>query len=84
MLTKIALAAALIVGGANAVLANDTDHNDVGGFHVGPLGQEMGGDAVNPAYHRSLRAAAASHASASCGSHAKFYTGLDGVRHRCR
>jgi hypothetical protein len=83
MLTKIALAAALIVGGANAVLASDTDRNDVGGFHVGPLGQEMGGDAVNPAYHRSLRTAAESHASASCASHAKFYKGLDGVRHRC-
>jgi hypothetical protein len=85
MLTKIAFAAALIIGSATAVLANDTDRNDVGGFHVGPVGQEMGGGAVNPTYHRSLRAGSASQAraSASCESHAKFYTGLDGVRHRC-
>jgi hypothetical protein len=85
MLTKIAFAAALIVGSATAVLANDKEYDDVGGFHVGPLGQEMGGNAVNPVYHRSLRAGAASQAraSASCETHAKFYTGLDGVRHRC-
>jgi hypothetical protein len=81
--TKIALAAAVILGSATAVLANDTDRNDVGGYHVGPLGQEMGGDAVNPVYHRSLRAGNQAHASASCVAHAKFFTGLDGVRHRC-
>jgi hypothetical protein len=82
--TKIALAAAVILASASAGLANDKEYNDVGGFHLGPLGQEMGGDAVNPAYHRSLRTAAQSHAAASCESHAKYYTGLDGVRHRCR
>jgi hypothetical protein len=85
--TKIALAAAVILGSATAVLANDNDRNDVGGFHVGPLGQEMGGGAVNPTYHRSLRSgasAAEAQASASCEAHVKFYTGLDGVRHRCR
>ncbi|HEY2227102.1 MAG TPA: hypothetical protein VGI22_05045 [Xanthobacteraceae bacterium] len=83
MLTKFAFAAALIIGSATAVLANDIDRNDTGGFHVGPLGQEMGGEAVNPTYHRSLRAGSQAHASASCESHAKFYTGLDGVRHHC-
>jgi hypothetical protein len=83
MLTKIALAAALVLGSAGAVLANDTDHNDVGGFHLGPLGQEMGGSAVNPAYHRSLRGTAAN-ASTACAPNIKSYVGIDGVRHQCR
>jgi hypothetical protein len=40
--TTIALAAALVLGSASAVLANDNDRNDRGGFHFGPLGQPMG------------------------------------------
>ena len=44
--TKIALAAALIVGTASAALANDSGENDMGGFVV--PGSMAG---VNPALH---------------------------------
>jgi hypothetical protein len=50
---KLALAAALVLGAASAVQANDNDRNDRGGFRVGPMGQSFGG--ANPAYHRSMR-----------------------------
>jgi hypothetical protein len=50
---ELALAAALVVGAASAVQANDNDRNDRGGFRVGPLGQEFPG--ANPAYHPSMR-----------------------------
>jgi hypothetical protein len=50
---KLALAAALVLGAASAVQANDNDRNDRGGFRVGPLGQTFSG--ANPAYHRSMR-----------------------------
>jgi opacity protein-like surface antigen len=52
-MTKLALAAALVLGAASAVQANDIDRNDRGGFRVGPMGQHFGG--ANPAYHRSMR-----------------------------
>jgi hypothetical protein len=51
-MTKLALAAALVLGAASAVQANDSDRNDRGGIRVGPLGQEF---PANPAYHRSMR-----------------------------
>ena len=53
MLTKIALATALVLGTAGAVLASpDSDSN--GGFRLlGPGGVVT--DGVNPVYHRSLR-----------------------------
>ena len=56
MLTKIALATALVVGTAGAVLASpDADSN--GGFRqLGPGGVVT--DGVNPVFHRSLRAGA--------------------------
>jgi hypothetical protein len=44
--TKLALAAALIVGTASAALANDSGENNMGGF-VKPGSM----DGVNPAYH---------------------------------
>jgi hypothetical protein len=50
---KLALAAALVLGAASAVQANDNDRNDRGGFRIGPMGQHFGG--ANPAYHRSMR-----------------------------
>jgi hypothetical protein len=50
-MTKLALAAALVLGAASAASANDNDRNDRGGYRVGPLGQSFGG--ANPAYHRS-------------------------------
>jgi hypothetical protein len=51
--TKLALAAALVLGAASAVQANDNDRNDRGGYRVGPLGQSFQG--ANPAYHPSMR-----------------------------
>jgi opacity protein-like surface antigen len=51
--TKLALAAALVLGAASAVQANDNDRNDRGGYRVGPMGQHFGG--ANPAYHPSMR-----------------------------
>jgi hypothetical protein len=50
---KLALAAALVLGAASAVQANDVDRNDRGGYRVGPLGQSFEG--ANPAYHPSMR-----------------------------
>jgi hypothetical protein len=84
MLTKttLALAAALIIGTASAGFANENEDFGEGGYHLGPMGQFLGGDAVNPVYHRSLRGSTA-HASGTCEAHVKFYTGLDGVRHSC-
>jgi opacity protein-like surface antigen len=52
-MTKLALAAALVLGTASAASANDTDRNDIGGYRVGPLGQSFPG--ANPAYHPSMR-----------------------------
>jgi hypothetical protein len=52
-MTKLALAAALVLGAASAVQANDNDRNDRGGFRVGPMGQTFPG--ANPAYHPSMR-----------------------------
>jgi hypothetical protein len=52
--TKVALAAALLLGVASAAQAagrDDADH--AGGFRVGPLGQSSTAG-VNPADHRSL------------------------------
>jgi hypothetical protein len=40
--TKIAFAAALMVGAASAALASDHEDQS-GGFKIGPLGQPMGG-----------------------------------------
>jgi hypothetical protein len=50
---KLALAAALVLGAASAVQANDNDRNDTGGYRVGPMGQHFGG--ANPVFHRSMR-----------------------------
>jgi hypothetical protein len=52
-MTKLALAAALVLGAASAVQANDNDRNDRGGYRVGPLGQSFEG--ANPAFHPSMR-----------------------------
>jgi hypothetical protein len=59
MLTKIVLAAALVIGTAGAALAsNENDGgNETGGYReLGPGGVVT--DGVNPAFHRSLRAGA--------------------------
>jgi hypothetical protein len=50
--TKIALAAALLLGVASAAQAGD-DNAASGGFRVGPLGQSAT-SGVNPVDHRSL------------------------------
>jgi hypothetical protein len=53
-MTKLALAAALVLGAASAAQAGSKDDEGAsGGFRVGPLGQEFQG--ANPAYHRSMR-----------------------------
>jgi hypothetical protein len=56
MLVKNTLiAAALILGAVSAAQAGkDVDPDATGGFVWGPMGQRMGGSAVNPVYHRSL------------------------------
>jgi hypothetical protein len=43
--TALALAAALIFGAVTAAQANDNadNWNEVGGYHIGPLGQRLGG-----------------------------------------
>jgi hypothetical protein len=58
MLTKIALAAALVIGTAGAALASENNGgNETGGYReLGPGGAVT--DGVNPAFHRSLRAGA--------------------------
>jgi hypothetical protein len=99
--STIAFAAVAILGlgAASAVQAGDIDRNDVGGSRVGPLGQSMGGSAVNPVYHRSLRRAGgayayvvpnADNAAASCEQRFRSfdpasgtYLGFDGLRHPC-
>ena len=54
--TKLALAAALILGAAGAAqAANDNQSDPNRGFAYGPLGQRVGGSAVNPAHHLSTR-----------------------------
>jgi len=53
-MTKLALAAALVLGAASAVQAGSKDDAGAsGGFRVGPMGQEFPG--ANPAYHPSMR-----------------------------
>ena len=53
--TKMALAAALVLGLASAVQAGERDDPETrGGSRVGPLGQTF--DGVNPALHRAIRA----------------------------
>ncbi len=53
--TKLALAAALVLGAASAAQAGkDGPSDQTGGYRVGPLGQSLSG--ANPVYHRSLRA----------------------------
>ena len=41
--TLIALSAALALGIIGASAAQASDHEDTGGFRIGPLGQVMGG-----------------------------------------
>ena len=58
MLTKsrLAIAAALLLGLASAAQAGPENQSDPQrGFPYGPLGQRMGGPAVNPADHLSTR-----------------------------
>jgi hypothetical protein len=52
-MTKLALAAALVLGSAFTASASDNDRNDRGGYRVGPMGQSFAG--ANPAYHPSMR-----------------------------
>jgi hypothetical protein len=58
MLTKsrLAIAAALLLGAASvAQAANDNQSDPTRGFPYGPQGQRVGGKAVNPADHLSTR-----------------------------
>jgi len=53
MLTKIALAAALVLGAAAVAQAgskNDNGGVNTGGYHIGPMGQWFGGPAFRPRY----------------------------------
>jgi hypothetical protein len=53
--SKLVIAAALFLSAASVAQAGkDVDPEATGGFVWGPMGQRMGGSAVNPAYHRSL------------------------------
>jgi hypothetical protein len=54
--SKLAFAAALILGAASAAqAANDNQSDPTRGFPYGPEGQRVGGDAVNPVHHESTR-----------------------------
>jgi hypothetical protein len=58
--TRLAIAAALLLGVASAAqAANENVGERTGGFIRGPQGQKEGGGAVNPAEHRSTRGVAA-------------------------
>jgi hypothetical protein len=53
--TKMAVAAALVLGLASAAQAGGRDDAETsGGSRVGPMGQTF--DGVNPAVHRAIRA----------------------------
>ena len=54
--TRLAIAAALLLGVASAAqAANDNQSDPTRGFPYGPEGQRMGGNAVNKADHLSTR-----------------------------
>jgi hypothetical protein len=54
--SKLAIAAALVLGAASAAQAASENPSDpTRGFAYGPLGQRMGGPAVNPIHHLSTR-----------------------------
>jgi hypothetical protein len=54
--TKLAFAAALLLGAASAAqAANDNQSDSTRGYPYGPEGQRVGGRAVNPADHLSTR-----------------------------
>jgi hypothetical protein len=50
MLTKIAFAAALVLGAAAAAQANDDPGGAQGGFQIGPMGQRLGGPVYGSRY----------------------------------
>jgi len=63
-MSKIVLAAALVLGAASVALAADRDDAGYsGGYRVGPLGQSFE-SGVNPVHHRSLRGATGGAAAA--------------------
>jgi hypothetical protein len=54
--SKLAIAAALILGTASAAQAASENPSDpTRGFPYGPEGQRVGGSAVNPVHHLSTR-----------------------------
>jgi hypothetical protein len=54
--SKVAIAAALILGAASAAQAGSENQSDPNrGFAYGPEGQRVGGEAVNPVHHLSTR-----------------------------
>ncbi len=54
--SKLAIATALILGAASAAQAASENPSDpTRGFAYGPMGQRMGGHAVNPVDHLSTR-----------------------------
>jgi Spy/CpxP family protein refolding chaperone len=61
--SKLAIAAALVLGAASAAqAANDNQSDPNRGFAYGPMGQRMGGSAVNPVHHLSTRNARGTYA----------------------
>jgi Spy/CpxP family protein refolding chaperone len=61
--SKLAIAAALVLGAASAAQAASENPSDpTRGFVYGPLGQRMGGHAVNPVDHLSTRRGARAYA----------------------
>jgi hypothetical protein len=54
--SKVVVAAVLILGAASAAQAGSDNQSDpTRGFAFGPMGQRVGGSAVNPVDHRSTR-----------------------------
>jgi len=54
--SKLVIAAAMVLGVVSAAQAGAENQSDPsGGYRYGPYGQRMGGNAINPAVHRSTR-----------------------------
>jgi len=79
MLTKIALAAALVLGAASFATAADNDQSNGGYRSFGPGGAATTG--INAAQHP--RAAAACAKLRSYDASTMTYVGNDGKRHPC-
>jgi hypothetical protein len=81
--TRLAIAAALLLGVASAAqAANENVGERTGGFIHGPEGQKVGGKAVNPADHRSTGGASANAKSNMIMSDGKCWVNTSAADYR--